>query len=254
MDSKTEMLKSLGDADQAKAFKAYYALETTALAFTAPDKVAPRREMAAFLAGELNATDPGGVDDKGKEKPPVVRYSIAVRRRIARLLGYISGPAEVPALAEAIKDLDLREEARCALDRNPSDEATAALLAALNEIGPRFRVGVVGSLGDRRGEQVVKALQGLANDEDREARIAAAEALAKIPDATSDGVLVTLSKQECRCTRQAAHKARVQLAETLADSGNKAAARKVYESVRHSEAGEPQKQAAEIGLKGLNAR
>jgi HEAT repeat protein len=251
MDPKTEMLKTLGSPDQATAYKAYQLLEMTALAYSAPDKQAPRQDMAAMLASELNATDPGGKDDKGKDKPPVQRYSMDVRRQIARLLGYVSGAAEVPALAAAMKELDLREEARCALDRNSSDEATDALLAALNEMGPRFRVGVVNSLGNRKGDKAVKALQSLVNDEDREVRIAAADALAKIPDLTSDTVLVTLSKQECRCTRQAAHKARVRLAETLAKAGDKTAARKIFQSVRHSEADEPQKKAADIGLKAL---
>jgi HEAT repeat protein len=251
MDPKVEMLKTLGNPDQATAYRAYQSLEVTALAYTAPDKVAARKEMAAFLAAELNATDPGGKDDKGKDKPAVQRYPIAIRRQIVRLLGHVSSAAEVPALAQALNDLDLREEARCALHNNRSEEATAALIAALGEIGPRFRVGVVGSLGDRRGEAVIKSLQQLVNDEDREVRIAAADALAKMPDAAGDATLAALTKQECRCTRAAAHKARIRLAETLANAGDKNAARKILQAVRHSEADEPQKHAAEIGLKAL---
>lgn len=251
MNVKVEMLKSLGDADQAAAYKAYQSLEMAALAFTAPGKEAMQAEMAAFLAEQLNATDPGGKDNKGKDKPPVQRYPMPVRRQIARLLGLVSGAPEVPALAAAMKDFELREAARCALGANPSDQATDALLEALNEVGPTFRAGVVGSLGDRKGEKVVKALQGLINDPDGEVRVAAADALARIPDAGSDKVLVMLTKQECRCTREAAHKARVRLAETLAAAGDKTAARRIYQDIRHSEAGEPQKKAAEIGLAAL---
>lgn len=251
MDLKVEMLKSLGDADQAAAYRAYQSLEMATLAFTAPGKETMRTEMAAFLAGQLNATDPGGKDNAGKDKPPVPRYSMAVRRQIARLLGYVSGPAEVPALAAALKDLQLRESARCALDADPSPAATEALLGALHDVGPVFRVGVVGSLAGRSGEAVVKALQSLLNDEDREVRVAAADALAAIPDASSDAVLVSLSRQECRCTRDAAHKARVRLAETLARAGDKTAARRIYQEIRHGEAGEPQKQAAERGLAAM---
>jgi hypothetical protein len=251
MDARVQMLKDLGSADQAVAYKTYQLLEMTALAYTARDKAVPREEMAAFLAAELNATDPGGRDNRGNDKPPVPRYSMRVRRQIARLLGYVAGPAEVPALAAAMKDLELREEARCALDRNQSEAATEVLLAALDEVGPTFRVGVVGSLAERRGDNVVKALQALVNDEDRAVRVAAADALAAIPDVGGDDVLVTLSKQECRPVRQAAHKARIRLAETLAAAGDKTAARKILQSVRHSEAGEPQKKAAQIGLDSL---
>jgi hypothetical protein len=251
MDLKVEMLKSLGHADPVVAYKAYNSLETAALAFTAPGKTAVREEMAGFLAGELNATDSGGKDAQGKDKPPVARYTPAVRRQIIRLLAYVGGASEVPALAAALKDLDLREPARCALEANRSDQATDALLAALNEVGPEFRVGVVNALGGRGGEKAAKALQGLVNDEDREVRIAAAGALARIGDAGSDATLVALSKQECRCTRQAAHRARVRLAESLARGGDKITARKIYQDIRHSEAGEPQKKAAEIGLAAM---
>ncbi|HOA71877.1 MAG TPA: HEAT repeat domain-containing protein [Phycisphaerae bacterium] len=251
MDPKVEMLKSLGNADPVVAYKAYYSLEMAALAFTAPGRTAVREEMATFLAGELNATDPGGKDAQGKNKPPVPRYTIAVRRQIIQLLGYVGGAAEVPALAAALKNLELREAARCALEVNPSAEATDALLAALDDVGPEFRVGVVNALGTRGGEKVVKALQGLVNDEDREVRIAAAYALARIGDAGSDATLVALSKQECRLTRQAAHRARVRLADTLARRGDTVTARKIYQDIRHSEAGEPQKKAAEIALAAM---
>lgn len=251
MDSKVEMLKSLGSDKQVVAYKVYQTLEATAIAYTAKDKGPARQEMAGFLAAELNAQDPGGKDNKGKDLPPTPRYSAGVRRQIAGLLAYIGGAAEVPALAEAMKDLDVREAARMALDRNPSDEATEALIAALNEIGPAFRVGVVGSLGIRAGEKVVKTLQSLVNDPDGEVRIAAAQAMGKTADASSDAVLITLSKQECRCTRNAAYKARLQLAENLARKGDKGAARKICQSVLHSEADEPQKKAADIALKSL---
>jgi HEAT repeat protein len=251
MQARVEMLKDLDNADQAVAYKTYQMLEMTALAYTARDKAAPREEMAAFLAAELNATDPGGKDNNGNDKPPVPRYSMRVRRQIARLLGYVAGAAEVPALAAAMKDLELREEARCALDRNQSEAATEALVAALDEVGPTFRVGVAGSLAGRSGSSVTKALQALIDDEDGAVRVAAADTLATIPNADSHDVLVTLSKRECRPTRQAAHKARIRLAETLARAGDKAAARKIYQAVRHSEAGEPQKKAAGIGLDSL---
>lgn len=266
MDLNEKNLKTL-DGDQVVAFQTYEALSGDALKSTAPGKTQDRKKIAAFLAAELNATDPDnspdpedkdkgkkgkGKEEKKKEKPRIVRYSFAVRNKVIRLLGIVAGGAEVPALVTAMKELELREAARCALDRVQSKAATDALIAALKDVGPEFRVGVVGSLGDRSGNKVVKALQGLADDVDHEVRLAAFDALAKIPDAGSDAVLAAAAKCKCPVARQGAIKARVRLAETLARSGDKANARRIYEDIRRSDAaGAPQKKAAEIGIKAM---
>ncbi len=258
MDLNVSTLKKL-EGDQVTVFQTYQTLADMALKSTAPGKDKDRQELAAFLASELNAMDPAPPDkddkdkkkDEKKEKPPIQRYSFAIRNQIARVLGMVAGEAEVPALAAAMKELELREAARCALDRVKGNAADEALIKALEDVGPEYRVGVVGSLGDRNGDKVVKALQGLANDLDQEVRVAAFDALAKIPDASSDEVIAAAAKCKCPIARQAAVKARVRLAETLARSGDKSNARRILEDIRRSDANAPQKKAAEIGIKAM---
>lgn len=245
-----QMLESLG-GDQVESYQAFETIEAEAWQATAPGQSARRAELARFLAAELNATDPGGKDDKGNDKPPVPRYGMRVRNQVARLLGIVATDAEVPALAAALDPFDLRESARCALDRVASPNSTDVLIAALGQVGPAFRVGVVGSLARRSGENVTRALRSLANDPDAEVRLAAADALAGMPDAANDEMLSTMSKSACRCTRSAANKARIRLAETLSRAGDTTAARRIYHSVLHSEADEPQKDAAKAALEAM---
>ncbi len=251
MDLKQDMLKNLGVDDQVVAYRAYENLASFADVSTAPGKAALREQLATFLAQELNATDSGGKDDKGKDKPRVPRYNMRARNQMVRLLAVVGGVREVPVLAAAMKHLDLRESARCALDRIDGEAATNALIAALNEVGPEFRAGVVNSLGNRSGAKVIKTLQPLITDNDAAVRLAAADALAKTADAGSDAALTLMSKQECPCARKAAINARIRLAENLAQSGKKPAARKIFQSIAQSDADLPQRKAAEIGLKSL---
>ena len=250
MDLTVDTLRKL-DADATTSYQAYQALETAARQNTATDRAAQRGAMAAFLASELNATDPGGKTAEGKDKPPEARYSKRVRNRVAQLLGIVGDAAEVPALATAMQELELRESARCALDRNRSEAATDALIASLAEIGPDFRVGVVGSLAKRAGEKVIRALQPLVDDEDTQVRLAALEAMAVLPEPQNEAAMLKLATSPCPCTRQAAAKARVRLAETLAKAGDKLSARRIWQAVRNSDADEPQKHAAERGLASL---
>lgn len=259
MDLDTNTLKKL-DGNQVTAFQTYESLLDMARKATAPGKADDRKRIAAFLAAELNATDPAPKEEppKGKnnepvkEKPPVPRYSMSARSQIIQLLGIVAGDDEVPALVTASQELTLREPVRGSLDRMRGQAATDALLAALTDVGPEYRVGVVNSLGVRGGKKVVQALQGLTDDVDNEVRLAAWDALARIPDAGSDAIIAAAAKCKCPVARLGANKARVRLAETLARSGDKAAARRIYEDIRRSDTVAPaQKQAAEIGIKAL---
>jgi len=77
------------------------------------------------------------------------------------------------------------------------------------------------------------------------------EALANFPDASSDGLMVKLTKDDCPAYRALSHRARVRLAHTLSESGDKDAACRIFKSIQKSDAGEPQKKAARIALKIL---
>ena len=237
-----DLLKKMGDSDPAVAFEAYKINQQSAINVTAPGEEAQCKEFAATLAEELNA-----MENEGDKKKLV--HSAEVRNKICRLLSYAGGAAEVPALARAIKEDDIREMARFALDRNASAEATQALADALDGVGPDFRTGIVNALGRRRGPVALAALQKAARDHDPEVRIAAVEALANFPNPNNDTIIVRAAHTKDPAMRNRAHRARVRLAETLRKTGRKPAARKIYQAIRSSDAGNAQRRAAELGIK-----
>ncbi len=248
-----ELATELGDNDQGVAYKAYKSLEAIATRASAPDNGPKRAKVAAELAADLNAMTKPEKDDKGKDKPRKLIHSSRTRNKIIRLLSYVAGAKEVPALAKILGDLDLREMARFALDRNTSDEATTALIKALDdEVGPCFRSGLVNALGRRKGVTALAALKSAAEDEDRQVRIVAVEALSNFADASSDALIVKATKADCPRCRARAHKARVRLAETLCRKGNKSAAKRICNAIRASDACPPQKEAAERVLKAMD--
>ncbi|HSW46423.1 MAG TPA: HEAT repeat domain-containing protein [Phycisphaerae bacterium] len=245
------MIPRLGSEDPAEAFKACREIEKIATASTAPGKDADRAELAAALAAELLVQTPATRDAKGKDVPPAPKHSATVRNQVCRLLAIVSGAKEVPALLKAIEDLQVREEARRTLDRNRSDEATDALIEAIQAVGAEFRVGVVNSLGKRQDDKVVTALTKVAtSDEDPELRINAVEALANIPSpANAETILkATQCPNACHATR--AWKAAVRLAENLRNAGRKNEALDLYRKIRSS-GPEAQQAAARIGRETL---
>jgi len=243
-----ELVKKMGDSDPAVAHEAYRGLENVA---TRAGKRGnnERAQIAAAMTAELNARKAPGKDKNGKKKPGGLVHSAAVRNKLVRLLSYIAGDAEVPVLAELTRDLDLREMARFTLERIPSEAATKALIKALDEVGPDFRVGVIGALAKRRSDGAPAALRKAAEDGEKPVRIAAVEALANFPDPSHDALIAKATRADCRQCRARAHKARVRLAETLAKAGSKRAAKRIYNAIRQSDAGGPQKKAAELALK-----
>jgi HEAT repeat protein len=151
-------------------------------------------------------------------------------------------------LAQALEDLEVREMARFALESNPSDHATEALLAALTSLGPVFLAGVINSLTKRRGAPVLAALRKAVEDPQGEVRLAALEALADFPEPSHDPLLEKSTRAEAAEERRRAHTARARLAETLRASGRKAAAERLYRAILASGAPESQKKAARLAL------
>jgi len=238
-------IRQMEDPDQASAFFAWQCLEREVLDSSKPGN----REACEALAGELaEALVAVQEDPKGKSAPPRPLLSSRTRNQLARLLGYTPTDAAVPPLAKALRDLDVREMGRYALESNPSPAATKALIEALDLSGSVFRAGVVNSLAKRKTPEVLAALAKAAADPQREVRIAALEALADHPDPSHDAVIEKATHAECSEERLRAHVARARLAETLRASGNRAAARRIYEAILAGEAPEPQKKAARLAL------
>lgn len=244
MVSIRDLLKKMGDSDPAVAFEAYKLNQESIVNVTAPGAEDQFKEFATTLAQELNA-----VEGEGDKKKLV--HTTEVRNKICRLLGYVLHADVVPALAQALTDDNVREMARFALDFNTSDAATKALADALDGVGPDFRTGIVNALGRRKGQAALAALQKAALDHDPAVRMAAVEALANFPDPNNDLIMLRAVTETEPAMRNRACRARLRLAETLSKAGKKPAARKIYQSVRSSNAGNAQRRAAEIGLKSM---
>ncbi len=243
-----ELVAKLGADSPGEAFAAFKQMMEMARRATAPGKESERAEIAAALAEELNAQTPATKNEKGKEIPPQPKYSARVRGKICEVIEVVGGAKEVPALVKAMEGFDVREPARCALAVNPSDEATEALVKALEAVGADYRVGVVNALGRRPGEKVVGVLRAAAaSDEDPAVRMAAVQALANIPEpANAEVVLKTAQCTKAGCTAWV-WKSAVRLAENLRKAGLKAEATELYRKIE-AQGPDAQKAAAGIGL------
>jgi len=241
----------LDDKDPVVAYRAYKNLEETATRANAPGVENRRADLAATLAAELLAKGEPPKDKKGKPKgPPGPLYASGVRSKLCRLLSYVAGASEVPALVEALGDLDVREMARFALDRNTSDAATDALIAALEQVGPIFRAGVVNALGRRQGPKVLDALQKTATEDPTpEIRIIAVEALANIPEPSNVAIVMKATKCRVPGHKTRAYKSAVRLAENLGGAGHKSEAVQLCRTFESNDADAAQKKAANISLK-----
>lgn len=245
MEIIVQTIEKLGNPDQAQAYQARRALEELISLAGGPGQ----DKLASALASELN----GKKEQKDGDKVThVIKHNPATRSTIARYLALVAGPEEIPALVEAMKDLDVRESARWSLDRIQCPEATAALIqAAVEGIGPEYRIGAINSLGRRSGENVVAALKQCAKDPYVDIRLSAAEALANLPDASSDAAITEAASGEgvfADRARARLTKARVRLAETLARNGDKDSAKKIFEAIVSSNPDAAQKEAATIAL------
>ncbi|MCW5977947.1 MAG: hypothetical protein KIT09_07705 [Bryobacteraceae bacterium] len=258
-----QWIDQMGDQDQVVAYYAYQCLLEEALRAGAPGQEAKQAALAEVLGKALVArAEPktGGGRPGSFESNPFLtavaartaayEHPAQVRRNLARLLGYLPHEAVVPYLREALDDLEARETARQSLELHPSDNATAALVQALDSAGAVFCAGVVNSLAKRRGPEAAAAVRRAAGDPQPEVRIAALYALAETPDASHDAILAKMTEASSPEEAAAAHVARARLADTLWRSGGRAAAERIYRSILESGAGEPQKVAARLALGG----
>jgi len=96
---------------------------------------------------EKRALEAELIDLLGNEQP------VAVRREVLWMLSEIGSRRSVETVAGLIKNEDLREDARMALERIPNRRAVAALKAVLEAAPEDFKPNIAQSLR-KRGEEV----------------------------------------------------------------------------------------------------
>jgi HEAT repeat protein len=244
-----QLSKDLDSSDQVKVYQAKQKLALLTGQAGDPDKENDRAKMATALAealmAEKDVKDSKGAASKGPQ------LGAQGRNLVCRYLASVAACDEVPALRKAMNDFDVREMARWALARMTCQESTDAMIdAASSSVGDEFRVGVINALATRRGSSVGEALRKCADDASPAVRIAAVEALACHPDAANDAIIAKGSQGPGRPAKRAA-KARLRLAENLAKSGDKQAARKIYDAIASGKYDSAQQKAAKAALERL---
>ncbi|MCS7254216.1 MAG: HEAT repeat domain-containing protein [Armatimonadota bacterium] len=105
------------------------------------------------------------------------------------LLGYSGTDDAIDALAKLLDDEALRENARRALERIPNEAAAKAIVNALPRSTGRFKAGLINTLGMKRFMGAVDPIAEALKDKDELVRMAAIEALGRIPSMRCEPLL-----------------------------------------------------------------
>ncbi|MEX2093130.1 MAG: hypothetical protein WD971_10660 [Pirellulales bacterium] len=147
-----------------------------------------------------------------------------------RKLMRIGTAACVPALAALLGDKELSHMARYALERIPSDEASAALRDALGKVGGELKIGVIASIGARGERASIGVLAKELSTSDPAISRSAALALGAIPGGVSAAALEKFKVEEGEPS-VAATDAKLACAEGLLATGKKSEALSVYKGL-----------------------
>jgi HEAT repeat protein len=161
-----------------------------------------------------------------------VKHSTPGLHRVIRHIERIGGEEAVDTLAALLTNEGLREQARRALTRNPSERAVAALRAALPMATDKaFRIGLINSLGYRKDVASLKPLLALAADADEETRVRASEALARLGDPSAAKVIRAAIGRGTGHLKIRATESLLRLADTLTTKGKQDEALAIYRSM-----------------------
>jgi HEAT repeat protein len=182
---------------------------------------------------------------------------VPVATLLVRQLRFIGGEESVEALAALLTHADahLRDDARQALESNPSPRAGKVLVQALARTKePRDLVGLLGTLGQRRDEGAAQALAPFLTAEDESVATSAIRALAH-----NGGREAAAALLKFRAAAPAARQGVVTLA--LFDAalsaqrqGDQGTAGSIYKALWKAEEPEPIRANALAGLLGTDAK
>jgi HEAT repeat protein len=155
----------------------------------------------------------------------------AAKQFAFRELSLVGTDTSVPVLAPMMLQPSTTEMARFALARIPGDTAGQALRDSLGKSTGSIRIGIIGSLAQRRDSKATPALVQLTSSSDQPTAEAALAALAEIADRPSLTALSQFhSKANGNMERRAAE-AYLNCADQFAARGDKQAALGVYKQL-----------------------
>ena len=229
------LVDRLKEVDDGADWKFRYALHGIAQYLGGPGKAKVRGTFSTALASQLGGDRP---------KP--------IQEFIIRQLQVVGGKEVVPALAKALLDPDLYDEAAQAL-LAIGDGNAEAFRAALPKAKGRVRMTIVHALGVLADATSAGPLRKAATDDDRDTRMSALWALGRIGDPGAVDLLIKASDEKEPTPRRLAADACLSLAENLLKSGDKKGAVKIYAHLRDSRIDESEEYLQEIAEEALAA-
>ncbi|MDH7569675.1 MAG: HEAT repeat domain-containing protein [Armatimonadota bacterium] len=158
------------------------------------------------------------------------------RMEACRQLAVTGTRAAVPVLAGLLGDPQLSHMARYALERLPYGEVDAAFREALHTLHGAPLVGVINSVGVRRDPRAVPLLALLVGNADTEVARAAAAALGEIATPGAADALQRASLAAPSAVRDALEEGTLACARGLAQRGERARSRALYDHLREKAA------------------
>jgi len=155
------------------------------------------KERAAYVKKTLSLLD--------SDRPAAIKKFLVEQLQIA------GRDEAVLGLAGCLKDKELAESARQALEANPTDAAVVALRHALAKAQGTLRVGIINSLGRRCDKESVKALVAEAKSSDEAVRCAALVALGRIGDPAARPVIEAALNSDSKAEKRSATEANLLL-------------------------------------------
>jgi len=190
--------------------------------------------IVAMIAAGRTSVGQDGATPRERELIAVLRSdSPAADKAITCKWLAIHGSRDaVPDLARLLADEQLASWARIALEAIPGPESDEALRQAIPSLNGRLLVGVINSLGVRRGAGSTAALAARLGDADPDVASSAAAALGKIGTADAAAALKPLLATAPDGVRSAVAEGCVLCAERFLSDGNAADAIALYDQVR----------------------
>jgi HEAT repeat protein len=157
----------------------------------------------------------------------------AAQEVAVQMLGLIGRDDVVPALADALKDDALRQQAVASLRQIPGEQASQ-VLAVLVRSAPKVedRVAAIYALGMRGGGRIaVAALVAAAKDKDPNIQSVAVKALGQTGDLSTLPTVLTIAERGAEQIKPAAKDACLRLAEAAVCQGKKDKGLAVYDKI-----------------------
>jgi len=220
--------------DHTAARAAWLSLEAIVADATRPGAESKRKAVSLALVEVL---------EKSADRP------VEFRRELLRLLARVARGEAVPALARLLDDPELREMARWALARIPTNSAARALGDAISRSKGEFKIALMGALA--RNPYVGAALGALiaqTRDPDPKVRLAALDALASVGNPRAAQAVFEMVRDAEGDELEAMLSDYLRFAEALLRNHQFQAARRVYEDVFERARSERFKVAAVAGL------